>query len=186
MRRHVALMMMLAGSVFLATPGHAGPATPSPTVAVTMTTPAGTQPAHTVQAAWEVNRPGRAAALIIQGASTLPTTVLAVWTSAPLNFASHFTNIGIYVTWYANQAPYGSLSNQTVRIRFTNAHGAWGRWTTADQSLLTGGSPLLAYGRALDVYYAGSVPVRGVRVQMALTDTLNSATVIQQRLEITS
>lgn len=188
--------------------GSAAPPTPAPTATVTMTTPAGEQSNPTLDAGWNVQQTGIRGTLTVEGKSAsadplglttpvdptlFPTTVTALWTSSLITVWSHNLGANVILSWDDGIPPAVGLSapasRQTLRVRYGDAKGHWGRWTTLyDQpftdsptAYFTTGGPIKTFD---NVRYAGKVPAKKVRVQFSLTDLLPQGAFLQQSLSI--
>jgi hypothetical protein len=210
MRRQ--LVGAVAGlALVLALPGEARPATgapktPPPTVAVSMTTPTGNQPNPTLDAGWNVTRPGIEGALWVEGKTAdtpgaseepvLPgpapfaTTIAATWTSNLLTVKSHSITADIVLWWSDGIPPGATGSRQLLQVRYCDAKGHWGRWTSlydkpftdSTTTFLTTGGPAPEFLDPLK--YPGKVPAKKIRVQFRLTDTLPQGSLLEQTLNI--
>ena len=179
--RRWTLLVAIATAVAVASSAGASTDVPPPTVDVTMQVPvANQQVSYPVTVAeWSVADPGHDATLTAHIACAGPETdVVGIWTSAPLDV----TEIGPVVfletaRTYGQADPAADGDGLVVRARFSRGENApWGAWRTITTTQLgmglARGAPVGQGNATFTIPYTDQVPVRALRVQVSITESV--------------
>lgn len=173
------LLLVPVALVAFALPAGAAPSVPAPTASATfdtpsMATPPPRQKQPAMTAAWAVAKPGREATLTVTGT---PMVALygyadALWTSAPIRVTRKgpIGSIRVSATGLLGVDTV-SQADQAFSVRFTDARGRWGTWTTlVDEEWVKQLDPGTTRTRTIPIVYGGPVPQRALQVQVKVAD----------------